>query len=329
MRLIFSGLLLLLSWAVLGLSGALASESGSGSEVHAPHAAQLTPETFEAAVLDADKSALVEFFAPWCGHCRELAPEYEKAAIAFEREEDVVVAQVDGDQHRALAQKYQVMGFPTLLFFPALTPKDRAEGRTHKTPVPYHGERTEEELIKFLNTQAGTFRISGGHLAVIAGRLPALDRLLNNYVFAARGGGGGSGGAAALGEIRAKADAYVSGLVAKAEANELVSGAAKAAAARYYQHVFAKVSASEVWLAKETARLEKMLTNGKSVAGAKLDDITRKLNVLHAAVDEKLARSLKNVAARERDEAAKAQAKAEKERYKKADAESSGGHTDL
>ena len=57
---------------------------------------------------------IIEFFAPWCGHCKALAPEYEKAAKALEG--IVNIAAVDADAHRDLGGQYGVQGFPTIKF---------------------------------------------------------------------------------------------------------------------------------------------------------------------------------------------------------------------
>ncbi|WP_195576139.1 thioredoxin [Paenibacillus sp. 1001270B_150601_E10] len=76
---------------------------------------QVTDSTFDKEVLQSNLPVLVDFWAPWCGPCRMLAPELEK--IAGELGGSVVVAKMNVDQYKAAAAKYQVRGIPTLLLF--------------------------------------------------------------------------------------------------------------------------------------------------------------------------------------------------------------------
>ena len=72
---------------------------------------------------------LVEFYAPWCGHCKSLAPEYKKAATDL-KAFGVVLAKVDATKHQDVGEEYGVEGFPTIVFF------------SNGSWKPYQGERT-------------------------------------------------------------------------------------------------------------------------------------------------------------------------------------------
>lgn len=84
---------------------------------------ELNPDNFDA-IVGGSGGALVEFYAPWCGHCKNLAPDYDKLGQAFASSRDIVIAKVDADQHRSLGTRFGVTGFPTLKWFPkgSMTP---------------------------------------------------------------------------------------------------------------------------------------------------------------------------------------------------------------
>ena len=70
-------------------------------------------EVFQKEVLESDKVALVDFWAPWCGPCKMVAPELE--AVASEYEDKAIVAKINVDEQQQLASQYDVMSIPTLL----------------------------------------------------------------------------------------------------------------------------------------------------------------------------------------------------------------------
>ena len=106
----------------------------------------LIPSNFDDVVLKSGKPALVEFFAPWCGHCKNLAPVYEELAGVFESSKDKVsIAKVDADAEKELGKRFGVQGFPTLKWF---------DGKSEK-PEDYNGGRDLESLQEFVAGKTG------------------------------------------------------------------------------------------------------------------------------------------------------------------------------
>ncbi|ESK94635.1 disulfide isomerase [Moniliophthora roreri MCA 2997] len=97
--------------------------------VSASNVIDLSPENWDD-VVGKGKPGLVEFFAPWCGHCKNLAPTYEQLGDAFAHAKDkVYIAKIDADGvGKDLAQKYGVTGYPTLKWFSADGKDESFEG---------------------------------------------------------------------------------------------------------------------------------------------------------------------------------------------------------
>ena len=89
---------------------------------------------------------MVEFFAPWCGHCKSLAPVYEELGANFESAKDkVTIAKVDADAEKDLGRRFGVQGFPTLKWF---------DGKSD-TPEDYKSGRDLESLSAFITDKTG------------------------------------------------------------------------------------------------------------------------------------------------------------------------------
>jgi len=100
--------------------------------------------SFDRIVLDSTKDVLVEFYAPWCGHCKTLAPKYEELGKSFADIESIVIAKVDATANDTPAD---ISGFPTLILYPA-------NDKSH--PVTYNGDRSAEAIGTWLRTSAST-----------------------------------------------------------------------------------------------------------------------------------------------------------------------------
>lgn len=118
----------IIGFAVL-LSSASALYSPSDDVV------QLTQSNFQQKVINSDEVWIVEFFAPWCGHCKALTPEYKKAATALKGV--VKVGAVDADEHKSLGGQYGVRGFPTIKVF----------NLNKNKPEDFNGQRTAQGIV--------------------------------------------------------------------------------------------------------------------------------------------------------------------------------------
>ena len=210
----------------------------------APSAVDMLTDTTFKQLIGKDKDVLVAFTAPWCGHCKTLAPTWEKVAEDFASENGVLIAKVDCEAPNAksTAEDAGVTSYPTLNFYP--------KGSTEA--IPYTGGRTEADLISFMNEKAGTHRSVGGGLDSIAGTIPSLDQIVATLK---------TGGDMAYKEL------------------ETAAGALSVKYAEYYSKVAKKAEQNQEYVEKELKRLQGLLKKG-GLAQDKKDDLTSRSNIL-------------------------------------------------
>ncbi|ERE68663.1 protein disulfide-isomerase A2 [Cricetulus griseus] len=116
----------------------------------------LVGKNFEQVAFDETKNVFVKFYAPWCSHCKEMAPAWEALAEKYRDREDIVIAELDATANELEA--FSVHGYPTLKFFPA--------GPDRKV-IEYKSTRDLETFSKFLD--------SGGNLPEEEPKEPAIS----------------------------------------------------------------------------------------------------------------------------------------------------------
>lgn len=101
---------------------------------------------FEEIVLDNERDVFVKFYAPWCGHCKKLAPIWEELGEFYKNNDKLVIAKFDATTNEAAG--VDVRGYPTLKFYP----KGGAE------PISYEGDRDLEGFKKWLSENAASLK---------------------------------------------------------------------------------------------------------------------------------------------------------------------------
>jgi len=104
---------------------------------------------FQDIVMDPTKDVLVKYYAPWCGHCKKLAPIWEELGTAYAGNDNIVIAKFDATANEA--EGVEVRGYPTLIFYP----------RDNKAGVNFDGDRTLEPLKKWLEENSPVLKAGG------------------------------------------------------------------------------------------------------------------------------------------------------------------------
>jgi len=153
------------------MGGGSGGSGGSGSD---DDVVELTESNFDKLVMKSEDMWLVEFFAPWCGHCKNLAPHWAKAAKQLKGK--VKLGAVDATVHQALAQRYGIQGYPTIKYFKAGkkgSPEDYDGGRTASDIVAWAEERNvvnlpPPEVVELTGQKVLEEQCDGKQLCIVA-----------------------------------------------------------------------------------------------------------------------------------------------------------------
>jgi len=111
----------------------------------------VTANTFDQIVMDESKDLLIEFYAPWCGHCKKLAPVYKKLGKKFKDNENIVIAKMDATANDIPNNIYKAEGFPTLYWAPA--------GSKTK-PSKYTGGRELDAFVEYIEENSTQLKLN-------------------------------------------------------------------------------------------------------------------------------------------------------------------------
>jgi len=132
----------------------------------------LTQSNFETEMAANAKGILVEFYAPWCGHCKQLAPEYDAASLMLaESGSEYKLGKVDATVEKELGQKFEVQGYPTLKWMVGDQITD------------YDGARDRNGIVEWIKAVTGPAVTEGEPPADATGVAVVLRASANNEVY--------------------------------------------------------------------------------------------------------------------------------------------------
>ena len=131
------------SYVAGDLKPTMKSESIPASLYDENNVATVVGDNFNQVVMDKTKDVLIEFYAPWCGHCKSLVPEWNKLGTAMKDFESVVIAMTDATAND-YPKGFKVSGFPSIKF---VTAEDNSV-------VEYNGGRTADDFVAWIEKNA-------------------------------------------------------------------------------------------------------------------------------------------------------------------------------
>jgi len=126
----------------------------------------LTESNFDSKVLDSEEIWLVNFYAPWCPHCKNLKPVFEEASRAIRKEgiKNVKLGAIDASEYQTYAQKYGIKGFPTLKYFPA-------GQKTENDAKDYDNDRSAKGILQWAKSRSAEVKPPPEVIEMINGKI--------------------------------------------------------------------------------------------------------------------------------------------------------------
>ena len=125
----------------------------------------LVGKTWDDVVKDGSKDVLVKYYAPWCGHCKALAPTWDELAKDVEGIEDLVIAKFDATANEV--DGLEIRGYPTLKFYP----------KDNKAGVDYSGDRDLADFQKWLSENSEAYKAARSGDAAAADETQKIEDL--------------------------------------------------------------------------------------------------------------------------------------------------------
>lgn len=117
---------------------------------------ELSADNFAQEVFGSRHIWLVEFYAPWCGHCKRLTPEWEQAATKLKGLVKIGAVNCDEEKNKQLAGYFGIQGFPTIKFFGHKTEPTPDKKGVIKKPTDYNGAREAAAIVQYALAQLPT-----------------------------------------------------------------------------------------------------------------------------------------------------------------------------